>query len=108
MRKVLVIKTGFSEFLDRGISTTVSYGDVLMCTAILHRFFKDHVTWVTSWAARDILKDNPYIDELLIFGPQTMRKVLRRQYDVLINLEKDIGICTWLDQLKAGKRYGFY
>jgi len=107
-KKILIIKTGFSEFLDRGISTTVSYGDVLMCTAILHRFTRDHVTWVTSWAAREILKNNPYIDELLIFGPKAMRKVLRRKYDVLINLEKDIGISTWLTALKAKKRFGFY
>jgi len=107
-RKILIIKTGFSEFLDRGISTTVSYGDVLMCTAILPRFENDHVTWVTSWAARDILKGNPYIDELCIFGPVSFRKIQIRKYDILINLEKDIGISTWVDQLKAKRRYGFY
>ena len=107
-RKVLIIKTGFSEFLDRGISTTVSYGDVLMCTAILHRFAGDRVTWVTSWAAREVLKGNPYIDELFIFGPAALRKIQSRRYDILINLEKDIGISTWLDQLKAQKRFGFY
>ena len=107
-RRILIIKTGFSEFLDRGISTTVSYGDVLICTALLHRFTRDHVTWVTSWAARDILKGNPYIDELLIYGPAAWRKVQSRRYDILINLEKDIGISTWLDQLKAKRRFGFY
>ncbi len=107
-RKVLIIKTGFSEFLDRGISTTVSYGDVLMCTAILHRFAQDHVTWVTSWAARDILKGNPYINKLFVFGPAAFRSIQSRKYDILINLEKDIGISTWVDQLKAARRFGFY
>ena len=107
-RKSLIIKTGFSEFLDRGISTTVSYGDVLMCTAILHCYKKDHVTWVTSWAASEIVKNNPYIDKLLIFGPSIWGPLTRSSYDILINLEKDMGICAFLSRIKAPKRYGFY
>jgi len=107
-KKILIIKTGYSEFLDRGISTTVSYGDVLMCTSILHAFKGDHVTWVSSWAAKPILTNNPYINELLIFGPKTLKKILGRSYDVLINLEKDIGICTYLTSIKAKRRFGFY
>ena len=55
-RKVLIIKTGFSEFLDRGISTTVSLGDVLICTSLLHLYKQDEVTWVTDWMARRLLK----------------------------------------------------
>ncbi len=107
-RKVLIIKTGFSEFLDREISTTVSLGDVLTCTALLHLYKKDEVTWVTAWAARQLLRDNPHIAELLIFGPQALQKIAVNSYDILINLEKDIGICTFLRQVRAQKRYGFY
>ena len=107
-RKVLIIKTGFSEFLDRGISTTISLGDVLLCTSILHRFKKDSVTWVTSFKGSPLLKDNPYIDRLLIFGPSTFEAIRRSSFDVLINLEKDIGICTFLSFVKAKKKFGFY
>lgn len=107
-RKILIIKTGFSEFLDRGVSTTVSLGDVLNCTSILHLYKEDHVTWVTAWAAQKLLESNPYIDKLLIFGPEAFAKLAAQSYDILINLEKDIGICTFLNQLKAKKRYGFY
>ena len=107
-KRVLIIKTGFSEFLDRGISTTVSLGDVLTCTTILHLYKNDEVTWVTAWAARQLLKDNPYITELLIFGPQAFEKIAGKSYDILINLEKDIGICTFLRRVRAKKRYGFY
>ena len=107
-RQILIIKTGFSEFLDIGISTTVSLGDVLNCTAILHLYKNDHVTWITSWAARQLLENNPYIDQLLIFGPNTFKRIAETPFDVLINLEKDIGICSFLTQVKASKRYGFY
>lgn len=107
-KKILIIKTGFSEFLDRGISTTVSLGDVLVCTSILHAYKNDHVTWVTSWRARRLLDNNPYIDKLLIFNPSTFKEIGRKSYDILINLEKDIGICAYVSQIKAVKRYGFY
>jgi len=108
LRKVLIIKTGFSEFLDRGISTTVSLGDVLICTSLLHNYKSDQVTWVTDWQARALLKDNPYIYQLLIFGTKTLESLLSQEFDILINLEKDIGICTFLNKLKARKKYGFY
>lgn len=107
-RKILIIKTGFSEFLDRGISITVSLGDVLMCTVVLHAFKDCRVTWVTSQAAKPLLLGNPYIHELMIFGPTTLKKIAAQPYDVLVNLEKDIGFCAYASQIKAKRRYGFY
>ncbi len=107
-KRILIIKTGFSEFLDRGISTTVSLGDVLFCTALLHVYKDDHVTWMTAWPVRELLTANPLIDELLIFGPKVFEEIKNREFDILVNLEKDIGICTYLSQIKAKKRYGFY
>lgn len=106
-RNILIVKTGFSEFLDRGVSATVSLGDVLMCTALLHLYRKDHVTWVSSWAARRLLEGNPYIGELLTFGPDFFR-LSERAFDEVINLEKDIGICTYLQSITARRRKGFY
>lgn len=107
-RSVLIVKTGFSEFLDRGISTTVSLGDVLICTAILPLYKNDHVTWVTDWQARKLLQGNPYIKQLLMFGTPVFNNIRGQAFDVLINLEKDIGICTFLNGISAKKKYGFY
>ena len=77
-RKILIIKTGFSEFLDRGISTTVSLGDVLICTSLLHLYKRDEVTWVTDWQARQLLANNPYIHHLLIYGSKTLENLRLR------------------------------
>jgi heptosyltransferase II len=107
-RRILIVKTGFSEFLDRGISTTVSLGDVLICTALLHLYKEDDVTWVTDWQARQLLEGNEHIDHLLIFGTDTMEIVSLKTFDILINLEKDIGINVFLNRVKAEKKYGFY
>lgn len=107
-RKVLIIKTGYSEFLDRGISTTVSLGDVLICTALLHLYKNDHVTWVTSSQAKELLVKNPFIHELVVFGSEALVRLDGQTFDVLINLEKDIGISAALSRIRARKCYGFY
>lgn len=107
-KKILIIKTGFSEFLDRGVSTVVSLGDVLFCTTLLHLYKDDEVTWVVSAAAKELLKDNPYIQNLVIFGSGTFASIMRKHYDVFINLEKDIGICAFLKNVRAREKYGFY
>ena len=107
-RNVLIIKTGFSEFLDRGISTIISLGDVLMCTSILSLYKNDHVTWVTSFKGSPLLHGNPYIHDLLIFSPKVLQKIAQSSCDILINLEKDIGICSFLRTIKAKEKYGFY
>jgi heptosyltransferase-2 len=107
-RRILIIKTGFSEFLDRGVSTVVSLGDVLFCTMLLHLYKDDEVMWVTSAAAKNLLKDNPYIHQLLVFGGKAFKQIMRKRYDVFINLEKDIGICAFLKDIKAKEKYGFY
>ncbi len=107
-RKILIVKTGFSEVLDMGISTTVSLGDVLACTSLLHLFKDDEVTWVTSWAARQLLLDNPWIAKLLIFGTDALREISGQSFDILVNLEKDNGLCTFLNHVQAKERFGFY
>ncbi len=107
-RKILIVKTGFSEFLDLGISTTVSLGDVLICTSLLHLYAKDNVTWVTDWQARQLLKGNPLIKRLLIFGTPALEALTQETFDVLINLEKDSGICVFLNRVQAQKKYGFF
>jgi heptosyltransferase-2 len=107
-RKILIVKTGFSEFLDRGVSTVVSLGDVLFCTTLLHLYEQDDVTWVVSSAAKGLLKDNPYIDRVIIFGSKAFDQIKSKRYDVFINLEKDIGICAFLRNIKAREKYGFY
>ena len=108
LRKILIVKTGFSEFLDRGISTTVSLGDVLICTSILHLYKEDEVTWVTDFQARELLEGNPYIHHLMIFGTDAMEIIRCKTFDVLVNLEKDIGINVFLNRVQAGEKYGFY
>ena len=110
-QKVLIIKTGYCEFLDRGSNLReISFGDVFRTTVILH-LYKDHnITWLTSQEAFPLLEDNPFIkkDRLLPYDFTTAYQLESEEFDYIINLEKVPGICALSDRIKARKgRYGF-
>ncbi|HCJ65939.1 MAG TPA: glycosyl transferase, partial [Elusimicrobia bacterium] len=67
MAKVLIIKLGYSETLDKEISVTSSLGDVLRTTIILNYFKNDVVTWLVDEKAYPLLEGNPYVKRILIF-----------------------------------------
>src|SRR3989344_2548321 len=106
--KILIIKTGYSEFLDKENNfRKVSLGDILRTTPLLHLFKNDHVTWVTDESAYPLLKDNPYIHRILFLDFLTMQQLQAEEFDTIINLEKIPGICALTDKIKAWKKYGF-
>jgi heptosyltransferase-2 len=105
--KVLIIKVGYSETLDPGISTVTSYGDVLRSTVLLDAFKDDHVTWLVDENAFPILFNNPHIDRILIYNLTSVLQLQAEYFDTVINLEKVPGLCALADQIKAWRRYGF-
>lgn len=64
--KVLIIKLGYSETLDKEIGITTSLGDVLRSTVILNYLKGDDVTWLVDEKAYPLLKNNPWIKRILI------------------------------------------
>ncbi len=106
--KILIIKTGYSEFLEgHNDSRTVSLGDVLRTTSLLH-FYKDaNVTWITDRKAFPLLEKNPYIDRLLAYDFTIVEQLKAEKFDTLINLEKVPGICALANKINAWRKYGF-
>lgn len=105
--KVLIIKVGYSETLDPEISNSTSYGDVLRTTVLLNLYKNDQVTWLVDEKAYPILKNNPYIDRLLIYDLNSVLQLQSEQFDTVINLEKVPGLCALADSINAWRRYGF-
>jgi len=107
--KVLIIKTGYSEFLEEEKDSRIaSYGDILRTTPLLHLYKNSHVTWVTDIKAFPLLEGNPYIDKLLRYDFTTALQLTSEEFDIVINLEKIPGICALSDKIRARKsRYGF-
>lgn len=107
MSKILIIKLGYSETLDKEIGTTTSLGDVLRTTVILNFLKNDEVTWLVDESAYPLLKDNPYIRRVIIFNLEASMQLQRERFDTVINLEKGPGICAFSDSISAWRRFGF-
>lgn len=105
--KVLIIKLGYSETLDKEIKTTTSLGDVLRTTVILNFFKNDDVTWLVDEKAYPLLENNQYIRRILIFNLESVLQLQREKFDTVINLEKGPGICAFSDSVNAWRRFGF-
>ena len=108
-KKILIIKPGYSETLDPDDSGIVSLGDIIRSTVILHLFNPEEyeVTWVVDKKGAALLKNNPYVARLITINTFTPQLLLNETYDILINLEKDLGICAMCENIHAWERYGF-
>jgi len=107
-QKVLIIKLGFIETIGQGnIFDGVSLGDVFRTTVILHLFKDYEVTWLVSKEAAQLLKDNPFINRILIYDLTSILQLQAEYFDVIVNLEKIPGICAFADKISAWRRYGF-
>jgi len=107
--RVLILKMGYSETLDPDTSGVVSLGDILRATVVLHAFPPDkyEVTWLVDQKGVDLLKGNPYIHRILTVNPFTPFHLMSDWFDMVVNFEKDPGICAMVDKISAWRRYGF-
>ncbi len=111
MKKILIIKLGYSETLDPEIGIVPSLGDVLRTTPILwalrEKYNDAHITWLVSEEAHPFIKDIPLINRVLTWDSFIPFQLMREKFDILINLEKIPGICAISDMIDAWTRYGF-
>ena len=108
MKKILLIKTGYSETLDPEInSRSVSLGDILRTTVLLNLYKNDHVTWVVDERGLPIVLSTPFVERPLVYDLSTVLQLQTERFDTVINLEKVPGICAWAEGLSATRKYGF-
>ncbi|MCU0666189.1 MAG: glycosyltransferase family 9 protein [Candidatus Omnitrophica bacterium] len=107
MGKVLIIKLGYSETLDKETSTTTSLGDVIRTTVILNFFKNDHISWLVDEKARQLLEGNSCIKRIMTYNLENVLQLQRERFDTVINLEKVPGICALADSISAWRRFGF-
>jgi len=94
--RILIIKLG-------------ALGDVIRSTALLVRYRKlypnAHITWITH--SPDILPHDGSIDVIAKFEYKNILPLFSQEFDIAINLDKDIEACTLLSQVNAKNKYGF-
>ena len=86
--KLLVIKTGRYETFNPSLwdNTTVSLGDVLRSTIILHSYLDYEIDWLTSLEAKPLLQGITHIDNLFVMNEE---KIDYYKYHLIVNLELD-------------------
>jgi ADP-heptose:LPS heptosyltransferase len=87
-------------------------GDVLRTTCILQAMTKiwpeSTITWVTRHDSIPILENNPYLTEIIPYGPDAVTHLAARTFDRVINLDAS-KISSGLATMARGKtKIGFY
>jgi ADP-heptose:LPS heptosyltransferase len=86
-------------------------GDVLRTTALLPALADTHpgtaITWITRRESRPLLERNPYITEVLEYGPDASLQLQTRTFDRVINLDAGKASAALASMAKASQKDGF-
>lgn len=107
MKKILIIKLGHCETLDKRHSTIASLGDVLRTTFLLRYFKKAEVCWMVDEKALPLLKRNDHIAKIFTYDQRSRRKLEKEKYHAVLNFEKSPDICRLSDSLNSKYHFGF-
>lgn len=86
-------------------------GAVLRSTCLLkpikERYPHSHITWVTFPISKDLLLNNPYIDQLIEVSPKSLAVLSYLEFDVLFGVDKSIEAGALTQVIKAKTKKGF-
>jgi ADP-heptose:LPS heptosyltransferase len=86
-------------------------GDVLRTTALLpglKRAYPDStIFWAVDEESRDLLRNNPYVDRVVPFTPESVFPLLAMSFDVLICLDKDPAATALAMKVPSPRKLGF-
>lgn len=86
-------------------------GNVLVTTSVLpaikRKYPASHITWITLKNAAPLLLNNPYIDRLFLWEPESWLILQQHSFDVVMNVDKSQRSCAFTKSLKARQKLGF-
>jgi len=86
-------------------------GDVLRTTPLAEGIKKHYpscqLTWLVNEESYPLLKNNPYIDRILIYDERNIKGLLCEFFDILINLDKDKKATFIANKVKSNDKRGF-
>lgn len=87
-------------------------GDVLRTTCVLpamaRAFEPMHLTWITDPASVPLLRNNPYIQEVLPYGAEATTHLAATGYDLAVNLDTSPRAAALLTQVTASEFRGYF
>lgn len=99
-KKIIIIKLG-------------AMGDVIRTTTILSELKKKYgsnskIVWVVGQESKDLLKNNSYIDQILVYSPEIVLRLEHEKFDVLLSLEVAPPGTFLANMINANEKFGFY
>lgn len=98
-KKILIIKFG-------------ALGDVLRTTPILKAIRKKYpnslIYWITLEESKELLRNNPYIDKLLIYNTESVLRLQQESFDILYSLEIATPATLLANIVNSREKHGYY
>lgn len=86
-------------------------GDVLRSTALLPPLAEEHpraaITWITRKESVPLLERNPYLAEVLEFGPEALVHLQTRTFDRVLNLDASKTSAALATAARSSRKDGF-
>ncbi len=86
-------------------------GDVLRTTALLPVLAEAHrgaaITWITRSASVDLLAHNPYLTQVIPYGPDAVVCLQTRRFDRVINLDAGTVSAGLAAMARSGRKDGY-
>jgi ADP-heptose:LPS heptosyltransferase len=86
-------------------------GHVLVTTSLLQaikrKYPKSHISWITLSNAAGLLENNPYVDMVHTWGPESWLVLQSMTFDQVLNMDKSKRASALTMSLKAREKLGF-
>lgn len=86
-------------------------GNVLVTTTLLpaikRKYPKSTIYWITLKNAYRLLDNNPYLDKVYIWEPESWMKLQAIEFDVVMNIDKSVHACAFINSLKSKQKFGY-
>ncbi len=78
-----------------------------MLPAIKRKYPDSHITWITLKNAYRLLDNNPYLDAVYVWEPESWLILQQMEFDVLYQTDKTKRSCAFGNTIKAKEKLGF-
>jgi ADP-heptose:LPS heptosyltransferase len=86
-------------------------GHVLVTTSLLpalkRKFPTSHISWITLGNAVGLLENNPFLDAVYVWGPDSWQVLQAMKFDLVMNVDKSQHACAFAMSLGAKEKLGF-
>jgi heptosyltransferase-2 len=86
-------------------------GNVLVTTTILpvlkRRYPQSRIYWITLPNAVRLLDNNPFLDSVFAWEPESWLVLQQMEFDLVLNADKSRRSCAFLNSLRAKEKRGF-